>query len=258
MGGEQDSEWPVIEAIVLRFDAPLMSFGSTVVDRHGFTDWFPGRSMVTGLLANALGYDHRDSADTQALQDRLHLAARCDRSGRKLVDFQTVDLGQPFLARGWTARNAPEGRAGSVSSGTHIRLRHYLADAVYTVVLTLDPAEQTPTLTDLGMALREPERPLFLGRKSCLPAAPIFLEISWGESLQSILAAYPMLPGPRVDSTPLRARWPWAPNNEGPVLHTTDTRDWANQIHVGRSAWRQGFLSPPPYMATGDLGEVGP
>lgn len=246
----------MIEAIVLRFDAPLMSFGDTVVDRHGFTDRFPGRSMLTGLLANALGYDHRDTADLQALQDRLQFAVRCDRPGHKLVDFQTVDLGQPFLARGWTSHNAPEGRAGSVSDGTHIRLRHYLADAVYTLVLTLDAPDATPTLTDLGMALREPERPLFLGRKSCLPAAPIFLEMAHGESLPSILGLYPSLPCTRVESHVLQARWPWSPGD--PVVYTADIRDWANQIHVGRSAWHQGIVTPPPYMTTDDMREVGP
>ena len=53
-------------ATVLRFDAPWMSFGGVVVDHHGFTERFPGRSLLTGLVANAIGLDH---SDTDALQD---------------------------------------------------------------------------------------------------------------------------------------------------------------------------------------------
>lgn len=241
-------------ALILRLDAPLMSFGGTTVDRHGFTDRFPRRSMLTGLLANALGFDHRDSTDTQALQDRVQFAVRCDRAGRRLTDFQTVDLGQSFLRQGWTTRGAPEGRAGSVSDGTHIRLRHYLADAVYTIALTLDPEDQSPTLIDLGMALREPERPLFLGRKSCLPASPVFLEMVEADSLRALLETYPMLPSHRTESNVLEARWPFE-TGEGKVVYTTDERDWANQIHTGRSAWREGTMRPPPYMTMGAMGE---
>lgn len=249
----------MIRAIILRFDAPLMSFGGTMVDRHGVTDRFPGRSMLAGLLANALGFDHRDSAHTQALQDRVQFSVRCDRPGRKLTDFQTVDLGQPFLRQGWTTRGAPEGRAGSVNDRTHIRLRHYVADAVYTIALTLDPAEPSPTLIDLGMALREPERPLFLGRKSCLPASPIFLEMLEAENLRGLLETYPALPADRTESNALEARWPLETSKsvphargDGPVVYATDERDWANQIHAGRSAWRQGFVTPPPYMTMGE------
>ncbi|WP_324669367.1 type I-E CRISPR-associated protein Cas5/CasD [Geochorda subterranea] len=44
-----------MRALVMRFDAPLVSFGSVLVDQHGFIDLFPGTSMLTGLVANALG-----------------------------------------------------------------------------------------------------------------------------------------------------------------------------------------------------------
>ena len=43
-----------MRALVLRFDAPLMSFGGVMVDQHGVIDRFPGTAMLTGLLANAL------------------------------------------------------------------------------------------------------------------------------------------------------------------------------------------------------------
>jgi len=37
-----------IDVILLRFDAPLMSFGGVLVDEHGVTRQFPGASMLTG------------------------------------------------------------------------------------------------------------------------------------------------------------------------------------------------------------------
>jgi CRISPR system Cascade subunit CasD len=244
------AECRVIDALVLRFDTPLMAFGGTAVDRHGFTNRFPARSMITGLLANALGIEHRESERLQALQNRIVFAVRCDRPGQKIVDFQTVDLGQPFLEKGWTTRGVPEGRAGSVSKETHIRLRHYLADAIYTVVLTLDPVEMDPLLIDVGFALKEPERPLFLGRKSCLPATSIFIRMAQGESLRAILEAEPTVPESRSPSgVRLKAQWPLAEaaEPEDTIVYVTDERDWANQIHVGKRAVGEGTILPVPY-----------
>jgi CRISPR system Cascade subunit CasD len=227
--------------LLLRFDAPLMSFGGVQVDRHGVTERFPGTSMLTGLVANALGYEHREFERLERLQERIVYAARCDRSGVRLVDFHTVDLGQPFMQDGWTTSGRPEGRAGGeAKTGTHIRLRHYIADAVYTVALTLDPADETPSIEALEAALREPERPLFIGRKTCLPAAPMVL----GRSI----AATPF--GALRDAEPIGARgdreFPrvWWPDGVGPdgdrTIAVSDRRDWPNQIHAGRRFVREG------------------
>lgn len=166
--------------LLMRLDAPLISFGGVSVDNYGYTEDYPALSMVTGLLANALGYHHRGSERLQRLQNRLRMASRCDRPGERLVDYQTVDLGQELIsdALGWTMRGKPERRGGLFSTGTHIRYRHYLADSVHTVALCLEPESESPTLDDLAEALQAPARPLFIGRKCCIPSTPLFLSIT--------------------------------------------------------------------------------
>lgn len=163
-----------MEVLLLHLDAPLMSFGGVMVDARGDTQDFPALSMLTGLLANALGYRHGEAARLERLQERLRYAVREDRRGRRLRDFQTLDLGQDFLRQGWTTRGTPESRSGGTAkTATHIRERWYLVGALYLVALTLEPAAEEPTLENLEEALRHPARPLFLGRKSCLPARPL-------------------------------------------------------------------------------------
>jgi CRISPR system Cascade subunit CasD len=236
------------EMLLLRLDAPLMSFGGVRVDETNRTEAFPLRSMVAGLLANALGYDHRDFARTSALQRRLRLAARQDAPGERLVDYQTVDLGQDFLQQGWTMRHEVEGRrGGSASEGTHIRYRHYLADALYTVVLSLDPPGEAPTLDDLEAALREPERPLFLGRKPCLPSSPLLLGRGEAPSLLAALRQVPVAHRRHQQGRreKLLAWWP-ADEEATPDSHLIpvfEDRDWENQGHTGRRFLREGLLS---------------
>lgn len=236
--------------LILRFDAPLMSFGGPIVDNFGIVQEFPALSMLTGLLANALGYRHSDAALLERLQARLRYAVRCDRQGCKGQDFQTVDLSQDFLqGTGWTTRGAPEVRgSGEATRGTHIRYRDFLFDAVYSLAVSLNPTQETPNLDDLETALKAPARPLFIGRKPCLPAAPILLCRQRTTSLVDALACIPRLPASRTDrqSEFLSAWWPAAElvTPDSMVMEETDERDWTNQIHVGRRLIRRGRIKP--------------
>jgi len=242
----------MLNVLLLRLDAPLMSFGGVVVDNRGVILDFPALSMMTGLIGNALGYDHRHANHLSVLQTRLRYAVRCDRAGQRMTDYQTVDLGQEHLVdTGWTTRGAREKRGkGAATSGTSIRYREYWADAVYTAAVTLFPAEESPDLGTIAHALQEPERPLFLGRKTCLPAAPLFLALTPASSLRSALEAVPrIVPERRRDeaSAPLTA---WLPENEDACsdwrdIPVTDERDWENQIVVGRRLIRQTRVNPP-------------
>ncbi|WP_103021437.1 type I-E CRISPR-associated protein Cas5/CasD [Salinibacter altiplanensis] len=244
--------------LLLRFDAPLMSFGAPIVDNRGEIQPYPALSMMTGLLGNALGFDHAETEALERLQHRLLYAVRQDRAGEQIQDYQTVDLSKPYMddARAWTTRGELETRkGGSASSGTHIRQRDYWADAAYTVALTLNPAGQTPTLDDIAGAVRKPERPLFIGRKPCLPASFLFLKQTEAPRLVDALSNLdkaPLAPEPD-DRSSLRAWWPIHPDDDKPAESdpiqenmrkpVTDQRDWENQIHAGQRWIAYGPLS---------------
>lgn len=231
-----------MDILVLRFDAPLMSFGAPIVDNYGFDQQFPAASMLTGLLGNALGYDHRDADRLNCLQARLRFAARLDRLGKSIVDYQTVDLGQDFMMNtGWTTWGAPEKRkGGEANEMTHIRYRHYQAGAVVTVALSLVPPDESPSMDEVDSALQYPARPLYLGRKGCLPASPIRLDRTTASSLIQALLTIPQA----GDDLHIFAQWP--PDEDGPldsrIVPVTDERDWVNQIHCGERWVRQGMI----------------
>ena len=107
----------------LVLEGPLLAFGGEAVDSRGVIADFPAASMLTGLLANALGWCRIDREALAGLQDRIVYAARIDREGSRLMDFQTAQLGRDDL--GWTTRGAPEGRAGGPATynAPHIRQR---------------------------------------------------------------------------------------------------------------------------------------
>ena len=115
--------------LIIRLEAPLMAFGGETIDNYGVIRRFPSASMLTGLLANALGLCRTQAQDHQELQDRLVFAARIDREpsgGVRMTDFQTAQLGASDT--GWTTRGRPEGRAGGANTynAPHLALSRLL------------------------------------------------------------------------------------------------------------------------------------
>jgi CRISPR-associated Cas5-like protein len=43
--------------LLLRLSSPLIAFGGETIDNFGVIRDFPALSMITGLIANALGWD---------------------------------------------------------------------------------------------------------------------------------------------------------------------------------------------------------
>lgn len=238
----------MMNAIILRLDAPLMSFGAPIVDSLGVIQPYPALSMLTGMIGNALGVDHAEADKLERLQKRLQYAVRQDRRGSKIQDFQTVDISQPHMraygsteSRAWTTRGEIENRTNQNKKGDRgplLRYRDYWADAVYTIAVTLDPAGETPTLDHVAEALQHPARPLFIGRKTCLPAEPLFVGRAQADTWAGLLGDGKKAPV----SNRFRGRGKdgrmfsiWRPSNSDNERATpvTDQRDWKNQIHVG-------------------------
>ena len=246
--------------LIVHLQAPLMSFGGPQVDQIGPTGRFPTISQVTGLLANALGYRHGDFDRLQALQDRLSLASALVCEGEEVQDYQTVDLGQAHLrSPSWTTRGHTEHRAGGPDAryGTHIRFRRYRADASVLAAISLSPADETPTLSNLAEALDAPARPLFIGRKSCLPSTRMVIGIvGHTKSLKCALTQVPVRFPDRwreilgdESAAELAAEWPIAdertlsPEERLSIYRVTDQRDWRNQLHGGERVVMAGRLT---------------
>ena len=230
-----------MQHLILNLESPLLAFGGETIDNYGVIRPFPAASMLTGLLANALGWRRVERERHQQLQDRLVFAARIDREpagGVRLTDFQTAQLAADD--RGWTTRGFPESRAGGANTykAPHLRYRDYYADMRVTVALRLEPAEDAPTLEELVDAVREPARPLFIGRKPCLPSRPLCGGFVEGGTVLDALLKTP-LGGRGNDREPARVQWPEGEGVEGiepdrpyPAM-LTDQRNWISGLHGG-------------------------
>ena len=181
-----------------------------------------------------------------------------------MSDFQTAQLSHKD--RGWTTRGTPEKRKGghNTYNSPHIRRRDYLADMVVTVALRLEPEGDTPDLGRLADALQQPARPLFIGRKPCLPSAPIFEGFVEGRTALDALLGWPLcdtpLPGrPGSGTTSVHVVWSAReqPQRATPIrtYQITDQRNWESSgLHGGSRLVCEGTVPrtvfPPPAQET--------
>ena len=254
--------------LILRLEAPLMSCGGEIIDNYGVIRSFPAASMLTGLLGNALGWRRVEGERHQRLQDRLIFAVRIDREpagNARIQDYQTAQL---TSAKRWTTRGEPEGRAGGGgASFTHLRFRDYFADMRFTVAMRMDSPGAAPTVDDLAHALERPFRPLFIGRKPCLPSGPIFHSFSEGDTALTALLGVP-LSEPDGGADSIRLMWPEndSPQEGTAVLHSrsymlTDERNWISGLHGGGRMVCEGSIErarlPAHDAATSPAGKEG-
>lgn len=144
--------------VALRLAGPLQSWGSGSRFVRRATESAPTKSGVIGLVAAAKGLRRTDPLD-----ELLHLrfGVRVDQPGQLVRDFQT-------------AQRPKTERDGSVTwKSLPLSFRYYLSDAVYVAVLEGDRA----LVEGIDVAVRSPQFPLFLGRRSCPPAGPVALGV---------------------------------------------------------------------------------
>ncbi|WP_328375731.1 type I-E CRISPR-associated protein Cas5/CasD [Micromonospora zamorensis] len=155
-----------MSVLLLRLAGPLQSWGSSSRFARRGTEVAPTKSGVIGLLAAAKGVRR-----TEPLTDLLGLefGVRLDQPGQILRDFQTA--------------RSLDGRLSAP-----LTYRFYLSDAAFLAAVS----GESELLHGLAEALRRPQFPLYLGRRSCPPVGPISLGVH-EETLDNALASWPWL-----------------------------------------------------------------
>jgi CRISPR system Cascade subunit CasD len=197
-----------MQTLFVRLEGPLQAWG--VRSRWGERDTTdaPTKSGIIGLLGCALGV-RRDDRTLRELSDALRLGVRIDLPGTRLRDYHTTGGGrfgdtihqggsrfhdEPYVGGVLSAEVDAKGRikvkinATTKEPETDTSERHYLADASFLAAIQSD---QAALIDRLAMALQTPVWPCFLGRKACVPAAPIFAGVGEYADLRAALEAGP-------------------------------------------------------------------
>jgi CRISPR system Cascade subunit CasD len=184
--------------LALLLDGPMQSWGFASRFQRRTTGLYPTKSGVIGLICAAMGLAKGLETESQMLPRlrdlRMQAVAlprpkpdvRQPQPGRRsdwleprrIEDYHTVGGGfdpetQPYSVP-WTASGHPD-KDATVSK------REYLFDARFGVILVGD----SDLLSHVAEALRNPAWGTWLGRKSCVPAAPVLAGGPFGSYTES-------------------------------------------------------------------------
>lgn len=158
---------PDLKYLALRLQGPLQSWGVDSQYSRRNTGLMPTKSAVAGMCCAGLGLARGSAQEGTFLEEFAKLrmtAIAVQRHGtrapapklpvRRLVDYHTVQ----------NTRKADGGL-----KPCHITYRQYLTDAAFGVVLAGDAS----IIEQIATALADPKWGLWLGRKTCIPTAPV-------------------------------------------------------------------------------------
>ncbi|MEF9879957.1 MAG: type I-E CRISPR-associated protein Cas5/CasD [Clostridia bacterium] len=218
-----------MSTLLLRFTAPLQSWGSDSKFDIRKTEREPTKSGVVGLLAAALGRKRDEAIDDLTA---LRFGVRVDHEGEQLQDFHMVHS---------------EGK----NATSYVTKRYYLSDAIFLVGLEGDDG----TLTALVQALAHPVFPLFLGRRSCPPEGRVCLGLRRTDLLSALCAEPWQLPQWRQakQKDPLLrilTDAKDAPNTSArqhdlPLSFHQENRQYGDRLIMEHAAIRASYVSSP-------------
>lgn len=167
-----------MSVVALRLAGPMQAWGAGSRFVRRGTEMAPTKSGIIGLIAAARGIRRTESLE--GLPD-LRFGVRIDQPGQLMRDFQT-------------ARQPRRGRTGETTwKPLPLSQRYYVSDAVFLALLEGDRA----LVDGIDAAVRSPEFPLYLGRRSCPPAGPVALGVA-DMSMEDALEEWSWLASVRV------------------------------------------------------------
>jgi CRISPR system Cascade subunit CasD len=219
-----------MEFLVFQLQAPLAAWGEPAVGEYRGCADHPGESALLGLLGAALGITRDDEAALRALQTGYRFAVGGQTAGTLLRDYHTAQVPSRSSLKGRPhATRADELALPRHELNTILSTRDYRqGSACLVAVQGCDGAPHA--LRALAEALITPRFVLYLGRKACPLAAPLFPQVVAAGSALSAFDQYRTLIESRAAPHADRWRRP-AVELPGPICSLS----WSDGIEPGVS-----------------------
>lgn len=167
----------------IKLEGPLQSWGYDSQFNYRKTGLMPTKSGIAGLCCAAMGIPRGSKQERGFLRRFRHVNMLSISIPRRHPGKDKEALEVRRLRDYHTVQGTRKASGGIKE--TDLTYRFYLQDAAFGVILSGDP----DLLDKTAKNLCDPKWGLWLGRKSCLPSAPVFvgLFLSKKEALDTLL-----------------------------------------------------------------------
>lgn len=179
-----------METLIFQLQGPFAAWGDAAVGEYRPSAEYPSQSAILGLLAAALGIEREDQAAQDSLRAGCRMAVGLLSPGRLLRDYHTAQVpGRADLKKRPHATRRDELSLPKQDLNTILSTRDYRQEASAVVALLATEGAHYG-LSCIAEALRRPRFVLYLGRKSCPPAAPLHPQLIEAPNIGVAMAGY--------------------------------------------------------------------
>ncbi|MEO8298912.1 MAG: type I-E CRISPR-associated protein Cas5/CasD [Burkholderiales bacterium] len=184
-----------MDTLVFQLQAPLSSWGEPAVGEFRGTAEHSSWSALLGLLGAALGVMRDDETTHAALRDSYAFAVGLQQGGSLLRDYHTAQVPPSTRLKGRPrATRRDELSVAKADLSTILSTRDYRQNAASLVAMQVRETGAPPhSLAEVAAALRSPRFVLYLGRKACAPAAPLWPQVVDADSALAAFTQYASL-----------------------------------------------------------------
>lgn len=180
--------------LALRLEGPLQSWGFESQYNRRNTGLLPTKSAILGMCCAALGIRRGSKEEKALLEQCVGLRLLTVATPRSLkYGEKSAELSVRRITDYHTVQNTKT--ASGSTKDTHLTYRQYLCDASFACVLSGNATLINRLAKDeRGQGLENPVWGIWLGRKACIPTAPVFAGIflSEAEALCELLGTQPL------------------------------------------------------------------
>lgn len=171
--------------LALRLEGPLQSWGVDSQYNRRATGLMPTKSAIAGMCCAAIGADRGSELERRILSEFAGVKMLCIAIPRevknrrldvqRLQDYHTIQETR---------------KADGKIKDCHITHRQYLTDSSFGVLLS----GPVTFCHELAEGLRDPKWGVWLGRKTCIPTAPVLVGLfaSQADALRPLLGEAPL------------------------------------------------------------------
>lgn len=155
-----------LKTLLLKLAGPLQSWGVSSDFETRYTDLYPSKSAVIGMIAGSLGYRRYEDEKINQLNS-LDFAVRIDQVGNLLRDFH---IAKSYKQKGDLLR-------------TYVTNRYYVEDAVF--VVAIGSADHA-LIESILLAVQRPYFQTFMGRRSLPLNSDFYLDLVDDDVISSL------------------------------------------------------------------------
>ncbi len=172
--------------LLFQLYGPMASWGDVAVGEQRPSAGHPSKSAILGLLAAAKGIRRDEESLHREMAAGYGFGVRVDAPGELLRDYHTSQVPP---AKGKVKFFTRRDELRNTELNTILSSRDYRTDGRYTVAVWMQDSTAPFTLEALANALQMPRLALYLGRKSCPLAVPLWPQVLETDNLKSAFAA---------------------------------------------------------------------